>query len=200
MTDARDRQPAGWYYAQGDPPGTQRYWDGSMWQGDAQPVPGGGSRDLFGHGGAVPAQPVRRIAARVIDIAVWVMIATAVAIPTGVALAFSEQDDLIVTLGSLLIAVLLIVYELVMVTTRGGTIGKRLLGLSVVTPSGGVVDTPTAVRRVAPLLIYLLIARVPVLGPILLFLLPLIGLVMVFVGRARQTPWDKLAGTVVAND
>lgn len=31
-------RPAGWYYAQGDPPGTQRYWDGSAWQGDPQPV------------------------------------------------------------------------------------------------------------------------------------------------------------------
>lgn len=23
-------QPAGWYYAEGDPPGTQRYWDGAQ--------------------------------------------------------------------------------------------------------------------------------------------------------------------------
>lgn len=27
----------GWYYAEGDPPGTQRYWDGSQWT--AGPVP-----------------------------------------------------------------------------------------------------------------------------------------------------------------
>ena len=31
-------RPAGWYHAQGDPPGTQRYWDGSAWQSDPQPV------------------------------------------------------------------------------------------------------------------------------------------------------------------
>lgn len=31
-------RPAGWYYAQGDPPDTQRYWDGAAWQGDPQPV------------------------------------------------------------------------------------------------------------------------------------------------------------------
>lgn len=29
---------AGWYYAEGDPPGTQRYWDGELWQGDPRPV------------------------------------------------------------------------------------------------------------------------------------------------------------------
>ena len=28
----------GWYHADGDPPGTQRYWDGMTWQGDPQPV------------------------------------------------------------------------------------------------------------------------------------------------------------------
>lgn len=27
------QQPPGWYYAQGDPPGTQRWWDGSQWVG-----------------------------------------------------------------------------------------------------------------------------------------------------------------------
>jgi hypothetical protein len=30
--------PAGWYYADGDPPGTHRYWDGSIWQGGPQAV------------------------------------------------------------------------------------------------------------------------------------------------------------------
>lgn len=28
----------GWYHADGDPPGTHRYWDGSQWTTDAQPV------------------------------------------------------------------------------------------------------------------------------------------------------------------
>jgi uncharacterized RDD family membrane protein YckC len=32
-------QESGWYYAQGDPPNTQRYWDGSQWVGNHQPVP-----------------------------------------------------------------------------------------------------------------------------------------------------------------
>lgn len=30
--------PAGWYYAPGDPEGTQRYWDGAQWIGEPQPV------------------------------------------------------------------------------------------------------------------------------------------------------------------
>ena len=31
--------PPGWYHAAGDPPGTQRYWDGELWQGAAVPLP-----------------------------------------------------------------------------------------------------------------------------------------------------------------
>lgn len=43
-------QGPGWYYAQGDPPDTQRYWDGQSWQGPilpADPVP---SSDSTGSG------------------------------------------------------------------------------------------------------------------------------------------------------
>ena len=32
-------QPAGHYYAQGDPPGTVRYWDGTQWVGEPIPAP-----------------------------------------------------------------------------------------------------------------------------------------------------------------
>ena len=35
--------PPGWRHAQGDPPGTERYWDGSRWAGDPRPV--GGSQE-----------------------------------------------------------------------------------------------------------------------------------------------------------
>ena len=28
----------GWYQAEGDPPGTHRYWDGAQWASDAQPI------------------------------------------------------------------------------------------------------------------------------------------------------------------
>ncbi len=33
-------QPPGWYYAEGDPPGSQRYWDGVQWIGGPQRVMG----------------------------------------------------------------------------------------------------------------------------------------------------------------
>ena len=40
MSDNQDLPVPGWYHADGDPAGTQRYWDGELWIGDAVPVPG----------------------------------------------------------------------------------------------------------------------------------------------------------------
>ncbi len=71
MTDSP--QPAGWYQAEGDPPGTQRYWDGAQWQGGPQPV----STEPQGFGGVgaatmatsvgVPAEFGQRVIAYLID-------------------------------------------------------------------------------------------------------------------------------------
>lgn len=43
MTDG-NFQPPGWYHGAGDPPGTQRYWDGEIWVGEpvAAPTPAPG--------------------------------------------------------------------------------------------------------------------------------------------------------------
>jgi len=43
--DAGQQQPSnqpapGWYFAQGDPPGTERYWNGSSWEGTYRAVGG----------------------------------------------------------------------------------------------------------------------------------------------------------------
>lgn len=34
MNDGSNATPPGWLYAQGDPPGTVRYWNGSGWEGE----------------------------------------------------------------------------------------------------------------------------------------------------------------------
>jgi len=39
MSDMNTARAAGWYQAEGDPPGTQRYWDGAAWQGGPQVAP-----------------------------------------------------------------------------------------------------------------------------------------------------------------
>lgn len=35
-----DAATPGWYHAEGDPPGTERYWDGAMWTDGPRPVGG----------------------------------------------------------------------------------------------------------------------------------------------------------------
>ncbi len=76
MTDSSATQPPGWYYAQGDPPGTQRYWDGSQWVGGPQaaqggsPEAGGGYNPVAG-GVAAPAEYGTRAVAWLVDFAIF---------------------------------------------------------------------------------------------------------------------------------
>ena len=73
MSDGGTSQPAGWYYAQGDPPGTQRYWDGTQWVGGPQAAQGasepvGYGQQPMGYGGSrVPAEWGTRALAALID-------------------------------------------------------------------------------------------------------------------------------------
>lgn len=39
MSDSGASAGPGWYHAEGDPPGTERYWDGAAWQGEPRQVP-----------------------------------------------------------------------------------------------------------------------------------------------------------------
>ena len=48
MSDQYGNTSPGWYHAEGDPPGTQRFWDGTHWQGGPQ----------VGVGGGVPVSPM----------------------------------------------------------------------------------------------------------------------------------------------
>lgn len=54
MSDMGNERPAGWYHAEGDPPGSQRYWDGSAWQGGPQAAPTHGDAGGFGVPGGSP--------------------------------------------------------------------------------------------------------------------------------------------------
>lgn len=76
--------PPGWYPAPGDPPGTQRYWDGSQWTGSPVPVdpsaPPPSPAGYGGPGGLNLASPWMRILARVIDGILVGLVFSAVAI------------------------------------------------------------------------------------------------------------------------
>ncbi len=194
-------QPAGWYHAQGDPPGTQRYWDGTQWQGDAEPLPG----EAEPIGGLNLAEPVNRIGARVIDGIVWIVLLLVVAYlvtgTSGIGLraeGVSYTAHLIATvIGTALVAA----YEVLMVLTRQATLGKVALGLKVARQDGSAPGRNEALLRVVPFALpQLLAALAGDLGWLFVVLSVLIGVasvVLLFIDPRRQAVWDKLARTVV---
>ncbi|MEM7275090.1 MAG: RDD family protein [Actinomycetota bacterium] len=190
-------QPPGWYYAQGDPPGTQRYWNGEMWQGDAQPIPGGAVSGPAAERAAL-AEPIKRILARIIDGVVWLVLGLVVAIPfaifSDVGLDTTNVDSY---LTQLLAGLLVVAYEVVMVATRGATIGKAALGITVTMADGSRPGFGPSARRMVLLIAYNLLRIVPLIAAVVFSLLSIVGLIMLFVDRRRQTPWDKLGDTIV---
>lgn len=99
MSDSSQMQP-GWYYAQGDAPGTQRYWDGTQWVGGPQPV--GQVQDTAGGYGVtsvgVPAEWGTRFVAWLIDTGIYLGIYIGVLILTAIADAISDSLGTIVSL------------------------------------------------------------------------------------------------------
>lgn len=205
-------QPPGWYYAQGDPPGTQRYWDGQAWQGGPQPVPGGAA-DPGVNAAAGLADAGARVGARVIDGVIWLIISLVVGIPFlggSIDAVVSGDTSSIsyasVALSGVLGALAVGAYEAFMVGSRGATFGKMALNLRVVNEDGSAPTLATGVRRIA------LYVALTIIGPlagndglaqlldILVFLIALAGLAMLFVDDKKQTPWDKIGKTLVVRD
>lgn len=202
MTYSAGQQPPGWYHAHGDPSGTQRYWDGTAWVGVPRPGP-----ESAGEAAVNVALPIPRIAARVIDLILWLAIRAGAAAFIGYVAGNETADTwldraLVPVLGVILIAV----YEISMVARSGATVGKMAMGLKVVSTDGTAVDLSTSMMRVFPLLMVGLVEGflfgwtwwLTVLG--LLAFVVFIGysFVMLFTDPLRRAPWDRLADTVVA--
>lgn len=189
MSDVPLTQPPGWYHAQGDPPGTQRYWDGSSWQGGPQPVPGVAA-PVGDKVDQVLAEPVKRILARLIDGGIWIVIwlVLPALIETGVVLSL---------LLGFFTGALVVVYEVVMIGTTGATVGKQLLGLKVVNQDGSAADYMTGLRRMGLYILFLFVGLIPILGALAFVAVAIAGVVMLFTDSQRQTPWDKIGQTLV---
>jgi uncharacterized RDD family membrane protein YckC len=202
MSDAPQTQPAGWYYAQGDPPGTQRYWDGQKWEGGPQPVPGAPQAAADG---ATLAEPINRIAARLIDYVLWLIVVFIIGLIFGVAQFRANADDVSygASLGSAVVGTALVAgYEIFMVGSRGATLGKQALGLKVTRMDGSAPDFKDAAMRMAPYIGLNILGGLagPTIGGLFGFVLIIIGivsLVFLFTDSQRQTVWDKIAKTRV---
>jgi uncharacterized RDD family membrane protein YckC len=195
MSDSASGQPPGWYHAQGDPPGSQRYWDGSRWVGGPQQVPAGGgappaARDYLPELGRTLASPWRRIVARILD-------GFIVQAATFVLLAVLGLDGDVTDTDYFLVAMVFsAAYEIVLVATKGATLGKMALGVGVITTDGALPPGfPVAVRRWLPSLL----GAIPLIGPLIAVVILVASLVWLFRDERRRTVYDRFAGTYVVS-
>ncbi len=164
-------QEAGWYWADGDPEGTKRYWTGEAW------APG-----------IVGLEPWQRVGAKVIDYAVLYACGSLLGlIFRGGFVNFYLQILLMLIVG--------VCYEVGFVTTKGGTPGKLILGLRIVEVENGVTppDGSVAALRWSPALI----GVIPFAGPIALIGIFLMCAYWLFSDPNRQTVYDRIAKTYV---
>jgi len=224
MTDAQTPQnPAGWYSAQGDPPGTKRYWDGSQWVGEPQVVgvtPPAAVSPMAppAIGGVAPAW--KRIFARIID---FLLIVVGVGGLVGALLAPSVDLDAVTTalengteipqsalpsigvsiLAGLALTFLPFLWELVWYGVAGATPAKLLFGMRVIDKNapGEALGWGGAAKR-SLLRLGGLITLVPLVGLLAYLgwlLVTLVSLVFLLSDDNRQTVMDKFAGTVVVD-
>ncbi len=202
-------QPPGWYHAQGDPVGTQRYWDGTQWQGGPQPVAGAGGATPGGAtmvGGAPVAEAWKRIVARIIDGIIWFIISLPVNIIFGIGavatsgIAGDGVSFVAILFASLINVAIVVAYEVLCTVYLGATPGKLALGMKTRKDDGTEADMNTAIMRMVPYAALSIIQIVPIVGLIagLGFLIgAIVGLVMLFTDDRAQTPWDKFGKTIV---
>lgn len=187
MSGSSPTIPPGWYPAQGDPPGTNRYWNGSAWEGKPRRVPGVVTSDSF-----PLADLPERLVARSIDLVLWLLVVAVIRLVAG-ALGAARFGW---PIGFLAVSA----YEVYMVAARGSTVGKLARGLAVIKADGTPADLMAAVRRVLPLLAMALASTVFAVGVValvILVIMSLAGMLMVYADDASQTVWDKLGRTLV---
>lgn len=132
-----------------------------------------------------------RLGAKLIDLAVILVVHLALR-----ALIDNGFDDAQPSTGvSLLTLVFVVLYEVGMVATRGGTVGKLALGLRVVDQNG---TTPPPVRAAAMRWSPNLISIVPIVGPLIALALVLASLLWVFTDPAHRSIFDRTGLTFVA--
>lgn len=195
-TQLPENAPPGWYQAETDPPGTERYWDGSGWSDETRsalapppvqsaPVPGGGR--VTPHGREV-ASPWARIGARLIDVIIVSVIAS-IFVDVNVS---GDQIGYVETGDAILATVLGAAYEILFTALRSATPGKMLLGLEIVrkTDGGSPIGFAPAGMRWLPNI-------ASSLAPNLGLLVFVASLVLLFADKYRRTVFDFVGQTYV---
>lgn len=201
-------QPPGWYPAQGDPAGTNRYWDGSQWVGEPQGVVADSVAQGMNMsvGGQQLADPWKRIGARVLDFLILMIPAFIFALVlVGVLFASAESgaiDEDNAVFGNafgfgatLIVGILAFLWDALWVHFKGGTPGKLMLGMQVIKEDGSTAEGQPAFMRA----LNRIIGVIPVVGGLIGPLIGLISLVLLFVDDKNRTVMDRIGGTIVVD-
>ncbi len=193
--------PPGYYPAQGDPPGTVRYWDGANWSPEPQPPPPGYNLSPDAHNDRFAKVGIR-IGATLID----GVVALVVSLPFLVGYIRDVFDDIdaggdgqsIDPPGSVILVSLgLVIVFFLMTAYLGGTPGKLALGLRVTLDDGATTPpglTPAALRSLPGLA-----GAIPGIGPVVAIGIAIASLVMVSNDDHRRSVYDRVANTRVVH-
>ncbi len=139
VSDSAGSQPPGWYHAQGDPEGTQRYWDGSQWVGGPQQAQDAASPAQAAGGGyevatpsfnsapsGAPASFGTRAIALIIDLAIMFgILIVAFILGFVVGLASDQLGAIVILIGAVLGGVAFPLWNIIVRQGQTGqTIGK----------------------------------------------------------------------------
>ncbi len=208
--------PAGWYYAEGDAPGTQRHWDGSQWVGEPQLVAGGPGSPGMGQAANQYASPGKRIGGRLIDIILSIILSFVLVGILGGGQdnqAFADSIDagnvdfdLLVPGAAALIggALFAFLWDFLWTAFAGGTPGKLIVGTRVAEAAN--MQTPPNMAAAAKRALHRLLQILGLAGFVLwglssvaLLIIGVVSLIFLFTDDFQRTVMDRIAGTVVIN-
>ncbi len=182
-------QPPGWYYAQGDPAGTQRYWDGAQWAGGPQAVAAGGT---VASSAQQKGDGFSRIGAWVIDALILVVPLAIVGFVIGgngnqTFASFSARQ----WLSSFVTTGLWMAYHYFTNMNDGQSFGRKAVRLRIVKMNGEPAESIDLIKRFG----FGFIGLVPIVGGLILLLAGLVSVVMIFIDDEGRAVWDFVAGT-----
>ena len=221
MTD-QGSTPPGWYHAPGDPEGTQRYWDGSQWTGEPQPVasappPAGGAAPPPAPGAAYPgaaganpeydpqlgvtlASPGLRLVARFIDGSLMGIVSFIVGLAFGLGSIGLSGDYSFgaVVLVSIISAAIYFGYEYLMLNSSAATLGKMVFGFKIIREDGQPLDSNSTMMRAGVWGVFSLLGNVlPIIGSLLALFFVVVCVVFLFSKPRHQDIPDLVAKTAV---
>ncbi|MFV0526078.1 MAG: RDD family protein [Acidimicrobiales bacterium] len=166
-------QPPGWYPAQGDPPGTHRYWDGAQWVGGPQPIAdspqpmnyGQQAGYAYGTGVSAHASYGSRVIAYLIDYGIGLAIFVVAYI---LALIFGSFSDSLATVFLIVGYLALFGYGVWNTIIRQGqtgqTIGKAQQNIKLVSlDTGQPVGIGMAIVRQIVMFLFSLVCYIPLI-------------------------------------